>query len=95
LYERGVVEVRLGLCPLAHLQRGESDGPWERLLRPLLSRHQQRATFPFRAASVAAFKTKLGPTRWDPLYVVTARVRWRGATRGGNFAMQTLMGERR
>ncbi|MEY4828753.1 MAG: hypothetical protein RLZZ562_549, partial [Planctomycetota bacterium] len=26
---------------------------------------------------------------------VTARVRWRGATRGGNFAMQTLMGERR
>jgi hypothetical protein len=71
LYERGVVEVRLGLCPLAHLQRGESDGPWERLLRPLLSRHQQRATFPFRAASVAAFKTKLGPTRWDPLYVVT------------------------
>lgn len=31
----------------------------------------------------------------NPLYVVTARVRWRGATRGGNFAMQTLMGERR
>lgn len=31
----------------------------------------------------------------NPLYVVTARVRWRGATRGGNFAMSTLMGERR
>ncbi len=31
----------------------------------------------------------------NPLYVVTARVRWRGATRGGNLAMQTLMGERR
>lgn len=31
----------------------------------------------------------------NPLYVVTTRVRWRGATRGGNFAMQTLMGERR
>lgn len=31
----------------------------------------------------------------NPLYVVTARVRWQGATRGGNFAMQTLMGERR
>ena len=31
----------------------------------------------------------------NPLYVVTARVRWRGATRGGNFAMQTRMGERR
>lgn len=31
----------------------------------------------------------------NPLYVVTARARWRGATRGGNFAMTTLMGERR
>lgn len=71
LYERGVVEVRLGLCPLLHLQRGACDGVWERLLRPMMSRHQQRATYPFRSASVAAFKTKLGPTRWDPLYVVT------------------------
>lgn len=31
----------------------------------------------------------------NPLYIVTARVRWQGATRGGNFSMQTLMGERR
>lgn len=31
----------------------------------------------------------------NALYVVTARVRWRGATRGGDFSMQTLMGERR
>lgn len=29
------------------------------------------------------------------LYIVTARIRWQGATRGGDFAMQTLMGERR
>lgn len=31
----------------------------------------------------------------NPLYVVTARIRWRGATRGGDFSMCTLMGERR
>lgn len=31
----------------------------------------------------------------NALYIVTARVRWRGATRGGDFSMQTLMGERR
>lgn len=29
------------------------------------------------------------------LYLVTARVRWRGATRGGDFQMQCLMGERK
>lgn len=31
----------------------------------------------------------------NPLYVVTTRIRWRGATRGGEFSMCTLMGERR
>lgn len=38
------------------------------------------------------------PTLWtatNKLYVVTTTVRWLGATRGGNFAMETLMGERR
>src|SRR5262249_55197842 len=29
------------------------------------------------------------------LYLVTTSVRWRGATRGGNFQMQCLMGERK
>ena len=29
------------------------------------------------------------------LYLVTTRVRWRGATRGGDFQMQCLMGERK
>ncbi len=31
----------------------------------------------------------------NALYVVTVTARWRGAARGGTFAMQTLMGERR
>jgi len=31
----------------------------------------------------------------NPLYIVEARVRWRGATRNGDFRMETLMGERR
>ncbi|MGE3351014.1 MAG: hypothetical protein AB7O84_04720 [Planctomycetota bacterium] len=38
------------------------------------------------------------PTLWtatNKLYVVTTSVRWLGATRGGTFAMETLMGERR
>ena len=33
--------------------------------------------------------------RGRELYVVQARVRWQGATRQGNFVMETLMGERR
>ena len=70
LRARGAREVRLGLCPLLHLHRGDVDGVIERIVRPLLARHQQRTTFPFSYASVAAFKTKLSPTRWDPLYVV-------------------------
>ena len=31
----------------------------------------------------------------NELYVVQARVHWQGATRQGNFVMETLMGERR
>jgi prepilin-type N-terminal cleavage/methylation domain-containing protein len=31
----------------------------------------------------------------DFLYMVTARVRWQGITRGGDLAIQSLMGERR
>jgi hypothetical protein len=77
----GAREVRLGLCPLLHLHRGVVDGAAERLLRPLLVRHQQRATFPFSYASVANFKTKLGPTRWDPLYVVVDGARGPGLSR--------------
>jgi hypothetical protein len=71
LRAEGAREVRLGLTPLLHLQRGVIDGAFERLVRPWLARHQQRATYPFSYASVAAFKTKLGPTRWDPLYLAT------------------------
>jgi prepilin-type N-terminal cleavage/methylation domain-containing protein len=32
---------------------------------------------------------------WSTLYQVTTRVRWRGATRKGDFQMQCLMGERK
>lgn len=31
----------------------------------------------------------------NELYIVQTRVRWQGATRGGDFRMETLMGERR
>ncbi len=31
----------------------------------------------------------------NALYIVTTTVRWQGASRGGTFSMQTLMGERR
>jgi len=31
----------------------------------------------------------------NELYIVETRVRWTGATRGGDFRMETLMGERR
>jgi hypothetical protein len=86
LRDRGAREVRLGLCPLLHLHRGDVDGVFERLLRPVLARHQQRATFPFSYASVAAFKTKLGPTRWDPLYVVVDGARGPGLFRALSWA---------
>ena len=81
LHARGAREVRLGLCPLLHLHRGDIDGFVERLVRPLLARHQQRAAFPFSYASVANFKAKLGPTRWDPLYVVVDGARGVGVAR--------------
>jgi hypothetical protein len=86
LRAEGASEIRLGLTPLLHLQRGVVDGVTERLLRPWLARHQARATFPFRYASVAAFKTKLGPTRWDPLYVVTDGTRGPTLARALAFA---------
>ena len=41
--------------------------------------------------SVIVDRTGAGTT----VYHVTARVRWLGATRGGNFAMSALMGDRR
>jgi hypothetical protein len=71
LRARGAREVRLGLCPLMHLQQGDVDGILEKLVRPALARHQQRARFPFSLSSVARFKEKLGPSRWDPLYLAT------------------------
>lgn len=78
LRTRGAREIRLGLCPLAHLDRGKVDGVWERLLRPLLSRYHVRAGYPFRYASVTAFKNKLGPSRWDRLYLLTDQARGPG-----------------
>lgn len=78
LRARGAREIRLGLCPLAHLDRGVSDGMWERLLRPILSRYHSRASYPFRYASVTAFKNKLGPSRWDRLYLLTDQARGPG-----------------
>jgi hypothetical protein len=81
LRARGAREIRLGLCPLAHLDRGVSDGVWERLLRPFLSRYHGRASYPFRYASVTAFKNKLGPSRWERLYLLTDQARGPGLTR--------------
>ena len=78
LRARGAQEIRLGLCPLAHLDRGASDGVWERLLRPVLSRYHARTSYPFRYASVTAFKNKLGPDRWDRLYLLTDQARGAG-----------------
>ena len=79
LRARGAVEVRLGLCPLAHLKScGPPDGVGEALLRPWL-RHQHAAvTWPFSYAAVTAFKAKLDPSRWDPLFLVTDGARGPG-----------------
>jgi hypothetical protein len=82
----GAREVRLGLTPLLHLHRGVVDGVAERLLRPLLARHQAQARWPLRYASLAAWKTKLGPTRWDPLYLVTDGPRGPGLARALSWA---------
>lgn len=79
LRARGAREVRLGLCPLGRLELGgKPDGILEAVLRPLLSRQRDRTTYPFSYARVAAFKEKLGPTRFDPMYLATdgARGPW-------------------
>jgi hypothetical protein len=79
LRARGAREVRLGLCPLGRLELGgKPDGILEAMLRPLLSRQRDRTTYPFSYAQVAAFKEKLGPTRFDPMFIATdgARGPW-------------------
>lgn len=71
LRAQGAAEVRLGLCPLAHLRSGGPPDGWaEAVLRPLLARHHVEARWPFSYAAVTAFKTKLEPSRWDPLFLV-------------------------
>lgn len=66
LAAEGFAEVRLGLAPLADLDPRERWSPASRALRWAARR---RGFYDF--AGNAAFKRKLQPTRWEPMYLVT------------------------
>lgn len=66
LSAEGFAEVRLGLAPLADLDPRERWSPASRALRWAARR---RGFYDF--AGNAAFKRKLQPTRWEPMYLVS------------------------
>lgn len=66
LYDDGAAEVRLGMAPLADLDPRQTRSLPGRALAWAAGR---RLLYDFRGN--AAFKRKLQPTRWEPLYLVT------------------------
>lgn len=73
LKEQGYREVRLGLCPLARIDAAGARSPSERRAMRLMALAFNRVRFPLDFQSVYAFKAKFKPTRWEPLYLVSAQ----------------------
>lgn len=73
LFEQGYSEVRLGLCPLAHLNLAAASSAKERRTLKTMNWAFTRLKFPINFASVYEFKAKFQPTRWEPLYLVSKK----------------------
>lgn len=66
LHSEGVLEVRLGLAPLALLEKGNRD---YKTLNNLFEKWKLGYNF----KTLYEFKNKLGPTKWRPIYLASNR----------------------
>jgi hypothetical protein len=66
LYQDGILEVRLGACPLAEISSGERNSKE-------LTRIFDKWKWGYNFKSLYQFKMKLGPTSMRPLYLATDR----------------------
>lgn len=66
LHSEGVLEVRLGLAPLARLEKGSRD---YKTLNNLFEKWKLGYNF----KTLYEFKNKLGPTKWRPIYLASNR----------------------
>lgn len=79
LKQEGASEVTLGLCPLARIESRESP-VFPRLYRAMKWTYQNSSTF-YGFRSLTEYRDKLGPTRWEPKYLVTREKSWLAITR--------------
>jgi len=66
LHQEGVIEVRLGMCPLAMIAPEEKDAK-------KLTGLYQKWKWGYQFKSLYQFKNKLNPTSWRPLYLASDR----------------------
>lgn len=73
LYQQGISEVRLGLCPFAQIDVASAGNFKEKCTLAMMNSAFLRATFPLNFKSIYQFKSKFKPTRWEPLYLVSSK----------------------